>query len=62
MVKLQVPYAFVQPGKQGYSLLESRRSLMAPHLNRKVFVETGVAVAMATGAEASSKLGQSLVG
>jgi hypothetical protein len=62
VVELQISYAFVQSGKQGYSLLESRRSLMAPHLNREVFVETGVAVAMATGAETSSELGQSLVG
>jgi hypothetical protein len=54
--ELQVAHAFVQSGKQGYSLLKPRRSLMGPYLNREVFIGTRVAVTLTAGAEASDEL------
>ena len=55
MVKFQVAHAIIQPGKQGYGLLESRTLTRAPDLDFEALVRTGVAIASTACASASDR-------
>lgn len=55
MVKLKVAHAIIEPGKQGYGLLESRALARVPDLDIEALLETGVAIALTTCASTSGR-------